>query len=455
VIDIFALSPLDGRYREKVFGLESIVSEYGLIFYRVKVELLWFKYLFSVKELNLGSLSVSEVAFIDQLITDFSDEDAKKIKDIEIVTNHDVKAVEYFIKDKFKQYPNLHENAEFIHFGCTSEDINNLSYALMLFDSRTVLVKSLHQLIESINFLAKANISTAMMSRTHGQPATPTTLGKELYNFIYRFKRQINKLINQEIFGKLNGAVGNYNAFFVCFSNVNWENISKDFITKVLGLEFNPFTTQIEPHDYIAEYMNTLKVINTIAIDCTRDVWGYISLGYFTQKLIANEVGSSTMPHKINPINFENAEGNLGVANSLAAHLADKLPISRWQRDLSDSTVLRNIGMVISYSVLSYTSLIEGFKRLGVDKSIIDQDLANHWELLAEPIQMMMRKHKVPGAYEKLKELTRGNKINGERVRDFIMQLEKVPDQDKQVLLKLTPALYTGIAEEISMAYFN
>lgn len=446
---LLAISPLDGRYFSKLTGLNEIVSEYGLTKYRLQVELEWFKYLFTLEELSLPKLTTTEIAYLDNILTGFSPAEAKLVKEIEATTNHDVKAVEYYIKQCLASMPGLNKHCEFIHFACTSEDINNLSYALMLKDIKQLLItRELKQVLDDIRHLAEVYKNVAMMSHTHGQPATPTTMGKELYNVYYRLERQLKQLLQQEILGKMNGAVGNYNAHMVCYPNTAWDVVAKKFIEKQLGLVFNPFTTQIEPHDYIAEFMNNLTRINTILIDFARDIWGYIAINYFKQKVVATEVGSSTMPHKVNPIDFENGEGNLGLANSIATHLAEKLPISRWQRDLTDSTVLRNIGVVVGYSILAYKSIIKGMGKLELNQEILDQVLDSNWELLAEPIQMVMRKAGVANAYEQLKSLTRGKKINAEIVREFVCGLD-ISEEDKARLLQLTPAKYIGLANKL------
>lgn len=444
---IFAISPLDGRYFTKISDLSLIVSEFGLIKYRVRVEIEWLKLLFTHKDFGLPKLDASEIQFLDNIITNFDATACKRIKDIESTTNHDVKAVEYYIKEQIATQKKLQQHREFVHFAATSEDINNLSYGLMLKDARLILINQLEILSSKIKELAELYRDVAMISRTHGQPATPTTMGKELYNTYYRLKRQLKTLKEQEILGKFNGAVGNYNVHVVTFPNINWPKLTETLVNN-LGLTFNPFTTQIEPHDYIAEIMDNLRRINTILIDLTRDIWGYISLGYFKQKIINYEVGSSTMPHKVNPIDFENSEGNLGLANSIALHLAEKLPISRWQRDLTDSTVLRNIGIACGYSLLAYTSLLQGLDKLEINLEIINQDLDNNWSLLAEPIQTIMRKNGVKDAYEQLKDLTRGKNIGAPEMKEFILQL-KLPNADKEILLKLTPHDYIGLANTL------
>jgi adenylosuccinate lyase len=444
--NIFAISPLDGRYQAKVADLAPLVSEFGLIKNRVKVEVEWFKFLFSRTELKLPQLSSLEINLLDNIVLNFDEQAAIQIKTIEATTNHDVKAVEYYIKQQIANNSLLTEYAEFVHFACTSEDINNTSYALMLQQvQQNVLLPKLNGLIEHLIQLSQDYSSIAMMSRTHGQPATPSTMGKELYNVVYRLQRQVKQLQNQEFLAKMNGAVGNYNAHLVAYPDVAWHQLAEHFISKVLGLDFNPLTTQIEPHDYQAEFYDCLRRINTILIDLSRDIWGYIALNYFKQKVKAGEVGSSTMPHKVNPIDFENAEGNLGLANSILTHLAEKLPISRWQRDLTDSTVQRNIGVATGYTLLGFEALMKGLLKLEINPSVINQDLDNNWELLAEPIQTVMRKCKVANAYEKLKDLTRGKKIDADGIKQFVLNLD-LPEADKQILLALTPHNYLGLA---------
>jgi adenylosuccinate lyase len=446
---VLSISPLDGRYFDKVANLSEIVSEFGLIKYRIKVEIEWFKLLCDTKQLNLTILSSNDIKFLDNIVNSFDVKACEAVKQIEKTTNHDVKAVEYYIKEQFVRHENLNSYREFIHFACTSEDINNLSYGLMLKDIRDkVLNVELSKIQDRLLQLANQYRDVAMMCRTHGQSATPSTMGKELYNVHYRLQRQIKQLKDQPILGKINGAVGNYNAHIASCPNLDWPSIAKTLIEDKLDLTFNPYTTQIEPHDYVAEMFNTLRLINTILIDLSRDIWGYIALGYFKQKVIAGEVGSSTMPHKINPIDFENAEGNLGLANSLATHFSEKLPISRWQRDLTDSTVQRNIGVAVGYSVLAYSSLLKGLHKLEINLEAINNDLDNNWELLAEPIQTVMRKNGMDNAYEKLKELTRGRKVDVQMIYDFINKLE-LPIDEKQKLLALTPHNYIGLAARL------
>ncbi|HMT03192.1 MAG TPA: adenylosuccinate lyase [Burkholderiales bacterium] len=445
---VLAVSPLDGRYFEQVNQLSFIVSEFALIKYRLIVEIEWLKLLFAIEDFGLPKLSDEDINYLDNIVKNYDISVCNQIKTIEKTTNHDVKAIEYYLKDQFKNHQQLNKYKEFIHFACTSEDINNLSYALMIKDLKDkVLFIEINKICNKIENQAYLYKEVAMMSRTHGQPATPTTMGKEFYNIYYRLQRQLKQLNNNEILGKINGAVGNYNAHFVSFPNINWVEVSKRFVER-LGLTFNPYTTQIEPHDYMAEIFDNLRRINIILLDFARDIWGYIAINYFRQRIKEGEVGSSTMPHKVNPIDFENCEGNLGLSNSILNHLSEKLPISRWQRDLSDSTVLRNIGVAISYSVLAYNSLLKGLDKLEINQDIINLDLDNNWELLAEPIQMIMRKAGIHNAYEKLKELTRGKKIDAVKIKEFVNSLD-IPENDKKVLLNLTPHTYIGLAKEL------
>lgn len=442
-----ALSPLDGRYAQQLADLRPIFSEYGLIYYRVVVELKWLQHLAaeaSIKE--VPAFSAATLAEMDAVIAQFSEEDARAVKAIEAVTNHDVKAVEYWIKERFATNLEITAVNEFIHFACTSEDINNTSHALMLTEARDrVLLPKLTGMAAQLSNMASAYAAVPMMCRTHGQTATPSTMGKELANVVHRLQRQIDQLSNQVILAKFNGAVGNYNAHLAAYPELDWVDINQRFIAS-LGLAFNPYTTQIEPHDYMAEYFQVLTRSNTILIDLARDIWGYVSLGYFKQKVKAGEVGSSTMPHKVNPIDFENAEGNLGLANALLQHLAEKLPISRWQRDLTDSTVLRNMGVAIGYAVLAYASLMKGLNKLEMNEAAIAADLNKEWALLAEPIQTVMRRYAVPNAYDQLKNLTRGQAgITQATLADFIATLA-IPDAEKNRLLELTPARYLGEA---------
>lgn len=446
-----AISPLDGRYAAKVDGLQSIFSEYGLIKNRVRVELAWFKALSEHKQINeLPSLSKGIITEMEEISANFSVQDAELVKEFEATTNHDVKAVEYWIKQRLSKYPEFVKVNEFVHFACTSEDINNLSHALMLQEARRdVLLPNLNNIISILKNMAHEFADIPMMCRTHGQSATPSTMGKEIANVIYRLIRQIEILEKQEILGKINGAVGNYNAHLSAYPDIDWQAHCQKFVEQ-LGLTFNPYTTQIEPHDYMAELFQTISRINTILIDFSRDVWAYVSLGYFKQKLKDGEVGSSTMPHKVNPIDFENAEGNLGIANALLSHLSNKLPISRWQRDLTDSTVLRNMGVGIGYSLLAYSSLVRGLNKLEINTPVIDNDIDNSWELLAEPIQTVMRRYGIEKPYEQLKALTRGERgMTVERIREFILQLN-IPADAKEQLLKLTPRTYTGLATQLA-----
>lgn len=444
-----AISPLDGRYLDKIKSLSPIVSEFGLIKYRVKVEIEWFKYLFSKQELGLPKLASEDVALLDLIVENFDEDAAKRVKAIEATTNHDVKAVEYYIKEQIVHNSTLNQYREFIHFACTSEDINNTSYGLMLKELKdSILLPELTKLHLKLVELANEYRDVAMMCRTHGQPATPSTMGKEIYNVAYRLERQVKQLRQQEILGKINGAVGNYNAHLVAYPHIRWDKLASEFIEDKLGLDFNPYTTQIEPHDYQAEIYDILRRVNTILVDLARDVWSYISINYFKQKVKVGEVGSSTMPHKVNPIDFENAEGNLGLANSILTHLAEKLPVSRWQRDLTDSTVQRNIGVAMGYTLLGFSSLMKGLNKLEINVSAINEDLANNWELLAEPIQTVMRKCGMENAYEKLKDLTRGKKVNADGIKEFVSKLD-LPLEEKAKLTQLTPANYIGLANQL------
>ena len=449
---LLALSPLDGRYAASAEALRPVFSEYGLIKARVRVELEWLKALAAAPQIGeVPPFSAATVAEIDGVIAGFSVEDAEAVKAIEATTNHDVKAVEYWLKQRFAANAEVSAVNEFIHFACTSEDINNLSHALMLREARdAVLLPKLRELTDKLRALAHDLAAVPMMSRTHGQPATPTTLGKEIANVLARLQRQIALLEKQEFLGKINGAVGNYNAHLTAYPDVDWENHCRQFVEKSLDLTFNPYTIQIEPHDYMAEFFQTIGRINTILIDFNRDVWAYISLGYFKQKVKEGEVGSSTMPHKVNPIDFENSEGNLGMANAVLGFLAEKLPVSRWQRDLTDSTVLRNMGVGAGYTLLGLNACLRGLNKLEANPAAIAADLDATWELLAEPIQTVMRRYAVPQAYEQLKALTRGKDgITPETLRQFISALA-IPDDAKAELLSLTPAGYTGKAEELA-----
>lgn len=446
---ILAISPLDGRYNGKVEQLSPIVSEFGLTKYRVKVEIEWLKFLFSKTEFGLDKLSTSDISSLDSIVENFSVENAKEIKNIEATTNHDVKAVEYFIKNRIANNHILHKNREMVHFACTSEDINNTSYALMLKETlHKVMIPELKHILNTLTNQAEDYKNISMMCRTHGQPATPSTMGKEFYNVVYRLERQIKQLEKQEFLGKINGAVGNYNAHLVAYPDLAWDKLAKEFIETNLGLTFNPYTTQIEPHDYQAEIYDTSRRINTILIDLCRDIWAYISINYFKQKVKAGEVGSSTMPHKVNPIDFENAEGNFGLSSAMLGHLAEKLPVSRWQRDLTDSTVQRNIGVGFGYMLLAISSLKKGLSKLEINVSAIEQDLANNWELLAEPIQTVMRKCNIENAYEKLKDLTRGKKVDANGIKEFVNNLN-LPENEKEKLRNLTPNNYIGLANKL------
>ena len=446
-----ALSPIDGRYASKADSLRPYLSEFGLIKARVTVEIRWLQSLADNSAIGeLAAFDADTNAFLNAIVDDFSEADAQAIKDIEATTNHDVKAVEYFIKDKFRGNEQLEASLEFIHFACTSEDINNLSYALMLKDSRELVVAKMQQVTDSIVDLAITHADQPMLSRTHGQTASPTTLGKEMANVAYRLARQIKQIGDVELLGKINGAVGNYNAHFSAYPDVDWQTHAEQFITESLELTFNPYTTQIEPHDYIAELFDVVKRFNTVLIDFNRDIWQYISLGYFKQRLKDGEVGSSTMPHKVNPIDFENSEGNLGVANAMLAHLGEKLPISRMQRDLSDSTVLRNIGVGLAQSMIAYDACLKGVSKLEVNPERLNDDLHQAQEVLAEPIQTVMRRYRVENPYEKLKALTRGNAMTREAMLTFVEsdELSAVSDSDKARLRELTPATYIGNAAE-------
>jgi adenylosuccinate lyase len=442
-----ALSPLDGRYQTKTAELRPLFSEYGLIRHRVLVEIRWLVALGDHKKIKeVAPFSPAARKLLDAIIPDFSETDARRVKEIEATTNHDVKAIEYFLKEKTRGNKEIARCTEFIHFACTSEDINNLAYALMLKQSRDdVLLPRLDKLIAAMTDLAGRHADQPMLARTHGQPASPTTLGKEMANFAYRLKRARQQVADVPILGKINGAVGNYNAHLAAYPEVDWPTLARSFVEK-LGLDWNPYTTQIEPHDYIAELLDATARFNTILIDFNRDVWGYISLGYFKQKVVKGEVGSSTMPHKVNPIDFENSEGNLGLANALFRHLAEKLPVSRFQRDLTDSTVLRNLGVAFGYMLLACDSCLKGIGKLEVNAQRLKQDLDQNWEVLAEAVQTVMRRHGVEQAYEKLKELTRGKAgITRESMQAFIRTLA-IPDNAKKRLLALTPDTYTGNA---------
>lgn len=441
-----ALSPIDGRYADKTFELRSLLSEFGLIRYRAMVELRWLRTLSNEPTIaEVPPLSEAAAARLDEIISRFGLEQAQRVKAIEEITNHDVKAIEYFLKEQIAGQPELEAISEFIHFACTSEDINNLCHGLMLKDAREqILLPIMDQLCEALRTLAHRYADLPMLSRTHGQPATPTTMGKEVANFAYRLDRQRQQFAQVVLWGKLNGAVGNFNAHMIAYPETDWPRLSQHFVNE-LGLYCNPFTTQIEPHDYMAEYFAALMRINTILLDMCRDIWGYISVGYFKQRPVENEVGSSTMPHKVNPIDFENAEGNLGIANALLGHLVEKLPISRWQRDLSDSTVLRNLGVGIAHSLIAYQSILRGIGKLEADPHALQRDLDANWEVVGEAIQTVMRRHGIPQPYEQLKKLTRGQRITPEQLRLFISELD-LPLDAKERLLALTPATYVGFA---------
>jgi len=441
-----AISPVDGRYGSKVSVFRSIFSEYGLIRNRVTVEIRWLQKLAAHPAITeVPAFSAEANAFLDKLVSEFSLADAERIKEIERTTNHDVKAVEYLIKEKIADVPELHAVTEFVHFACTSEDINNLSHGLMLREGLDHgLLPAMENLVEKLAELAREHAEQPMLSRTHGQTASPTTVGKELANVVYRLRRQLMQIREVEIMGKINGAVGNYNAHLSAYPDVDWAANAEEFIES-LGLDWNPYTTQIEPHDYIAELYDAIARFNTILIDLDRDIWGYISLGYFKQKTVAGEIGSSTMPHKVNPIDFENSEGNLGIANALFSHLSAKLPISRWQRDLTDSTVLRNLGVGFAHSLIAYEATLKGLGKLEINPARLNEDLNNAWEVLAEPIQTVMRRYNIEKPYEKLKDLTRGKAMTPEVIKNFVETLE-IPEQAKAELRALTPDNYIGNA---------
>lgn len=445
-----AISPIDGRYADKTWDLRETFSEYGLIRNRVTVEVRWLQALAAEPGIpEVPTLSEDATAFLNQIVESFGIEEAQRVKAIEDTTNHDVKAVEYFLKEKTRNHAELAAVSEFIHFACTSEDITNLAYALMLSEARQrYLLPALEEIISVLQDMAHRYANRAMLSRTHGQPASPTTLGKEIAVFCHRLRRQRDQLAEVEILGKINGAVGNFNAHLAAYPLLDWQTLSAGFVTS-LGLQHNPLTTQIESHDFIAEYYAVLRRANNILLDLSRDVWSYISLGVFLQRAVEGEVGSSTMPHKVNPIDFENAEGNIGVANASMGHLADKLQVSRWQRDLSDSTALRNLGVGAAHSVIACQSILRGLSKLEVNDAWLDADLDAHWEVLGEAVQTVMRRHGIEKPYEKLKELTRGQAINAEILRNFISGLE-IPEDDRQRLLGMTPADYCGLAAELA-----
>ena len=449
---LLAISPLDGRYRSKCEDLAPYFSEFALMRYRVLVEVKWLQKLSEHDQIDdLQVISERGLAYLDDLVRNFSISDAQRIKAIEATTNHDVKAVEYFIKEKFEDNRELSDQLEFVHFACTSEDINNLAYALMLRDGRDkVLLDQMREIEKQLAQLSKDFANQPMLCRTHGQSASPSTVGKEFANVVHRLRRQIVQIESNEILGKINGAVGNYNAHLCAYPDIDWQANAKEFV-EGLGLRWNPYTTQIEPHDYVAELFAAVCRFNTVLLDFDRDIWAYISLGYFKQRTIAGEVGSSTMPHKVNPIDFENSEGNLGLANAIMSHLSEKLPISRWQRDLTDSTVLRNIGTGLAHSLIAYRATMKGMGKLELNAKAIDDDIDSCWEILAEPIQTVMRRYRVEKPYEKLKELTRGKQIDQQSVQDFVQTLT-IPESAKQELLQLTPRKYLGNAVEQARA---
>ena len=445
-----ALSPLDGRYAAKTDKLRPILSESGFMHHRVKVEISWLQALSQAGFAEIKPFSDQASALLDQMAADFSESDAARIKAIEAVTNHDVKAVEYWLKEQVKDVPELLAATEFIHFACTSEDINNTSHGMMLKAARdSVMLPALQGLVDKLTQIARDNAGVPMLSRTHGQTASPTTLGKEMANVVARLKRAIERIAAVQIMGKMNGAVGNYNAHLSAYPGFDWANFSKDVIEQRLGLTFNPYTIQIEPHDYMAELFDAFARTNTILLDLNRDIWTYISLGYFKQTTKAGEIGSSTMPHKVNPIDFENSEGNLGLANAVLKHMSEKLPVSRMQRDLTDSTVLRNIGVGLGYALLAYDSCLRGLNKLEVNRARLEQDLDANWEVLAEPVQTVMRRYGIENPYEQLKELTRGKGISKEALREFVTTLA-IPQDAKDLLLAMTPANYLGIAEKLA-----
>ncbi|MDE2413217.1 MAG: adenylosuccinate lyase [Comamonadaceae bacterium] len=451
---ITALSPLDGRYAAKLSALRPIMSEHGYMHRRVQVEVAWFIALSDAGFEEFKPLSGGARTYLQGLVKNFSEADCAAIKDIEKTTNHDVKAVEYWIKSKFEARPELEKAAEFVHFACTSEDINNTSHALQIRAGRDqIILPSLDRILLKLREMARSFADVPMLSRTHGQTASPTTVGKELANVVMRLQTACERIAAVKILAKMNGAVGNYNAHLAAWPEFDWEAFSKKVVEthepQGLGLTFQPYSIQIEPHDYMAELFDAIARANTILVDLARDIWGYVSLGYFKQRLKAGEIGSSTMPHKVNPIDFENAEGNLGLANALLRHLAEKLPVSRWQRDLTDSTVLRNIGVAMGYAALAYSSLMTGLEKLELNREALAADLQESWEVLAEPIQTVMRRYGVAGAYEKLKEVTRGQSVTPEALHALILGLD-IPQADKERLLAMTPASYTGKAAELA-----
>jgi adenylosuccinate lyase len=445
-----ALSPLDGRYAAKIEALRPLLSEAGFMHHRVKVEIAWLQALSNAGFAEIKPFSAAANTRLQQLSAQFNEADASHIKEIEAITNHDVKAVEYWLKEQFKDDAELAPASEFIHFGCTSEDINNTSHGLMLKAARdSVLLPALQAIIDTLTELAHRHAAVPMLARTHGQPATPTTLGKEMANVVARLRRAVARIAAVEILGKMNGAVGNYNAHLAAYPHFDWPAFAKEVVEQRLGLTFNPYTVQIEPHDYMAELFDAIARANTILLDLNRDLWGYISIGYFKQATKAGEIGSSTMPHKVNPIDFENSEGNLGLANALLTHMAEKLPISRWQRDLTDSTVLRNVGVAFGHALLAYHSCLRGLNKLELNPERLAQDLDANWEVLAEPIQTVMRRYGIENPYEQLKALTRGKHISSATLRDFIQTLA-LPESARQELLRLTPANYIGCAAELA-----
>ncbi len=445
-----ALSPLDGRYASRMGSLRPLLSEFGLMHRRVQVEVEWFIALSDAGFDEFKPLSAGARELLRALVTNFGEADAQAIKDIEKTTNHDVKAVEYWIKSRFESHAELKAAGEFVHFACTSEDINNTSHGLMLKAARQdVILPTLDRIIEKLTGMAHTLAAVPMLSRTHGQTASPTTVGKEIANVVARLRNARTRIADVKLLAKMNGAVGNYNAHLSAWPDFDWEAFSQRVIEQQLGLTFNPYTIQIEPHDYMAELFDAVTRANTILIDWSRDVWGYVSLGYFKQRTKAGEIGSSTMPHKVNPIDFENAEGNFGLANAVLTHLSQKLPISRWQRDLTDSTVLRNMGVGLGYALLGYDSLLKGLDKLEINEAALAADLDAAWEVLAEPIQTVMRRYALPNPYERLKELTRGKAITRESIQDFIRGLE-LPEAEKTRLLALTPGGYTGTAESLA-----
>ncbi|XBC40975.1 MAG: adenylosuccinate lyase [Buchnera aphidicola (Nurudea yanoniella)] len=450
-----AISPIDGRYSNHTSKLRDIFSEYAFLKFRVKIELLWLKKLLTLNEINISlKKNININYYFDEIINNFNENDAQNIKKLEKTINHDVKSIEYFLKDKLFKILGKHQVINLVHFLCTSEDINNLAYSLMLKTAREkIIVPIWSNIIKEIKKIISHYYNFPILSRTHGQPATPSTIGKEMVNFSYRIERQLKQLKNINLLGKINGSTGNYNAHLVAYPNIDWHTVSKDFVMS-LGLTWNPYTTQIEPHDYISEFFSCIARVNTILINFNQDMWGYISLNYFIQKNNSHEVGSSIMPHKINPINFENSEGNLGLANAIISHCVNKLPISRWQRDLSDSTVLRNIGSIIAYSMIAYDSLIIGVQKLKVNEVQLLEDLDKHWEILAEPIHTVMCKYGIRNSYEKLKILTKGNKINSAIIHSYINSLT-IPEEEKIQLIQLTPMNYLGLSTKLAKNFKN